>query len=153
MTADYFGKAYARGYALTVRFLCSRGVRGESAQEVAQAAWVRGWERIEQLRDENLVLTWVNSIALNLYRSSIHRDAKLAPLPEIAARSAVNLAAIDVERILNLSGPRDRELFRQYLQGATAGEIAEAQGVSQNAIRLRFLRARREAQERLQNVA
>jgi RNA polymerase sigma factor (sigma-70 family) len=153
MTPECYGKAYAHGYTLTVRFLCSRGVRSEAAQEVAQAAWVRGWERITQLRDDSLVLTWVNTIALNLHRSAIHSASRLAPLPEIADRTPVNLAAIDVERILNLSCPRDRALFRQYLQGATVTEIAETQGVSQNAIRLRFMRARRGVHERLQNVA
>lgn len=46
------------------------------ACESAQAAWVRGWGRLGQLRDETLVLTWVNTIALNVYRRLI-REAPL----------------------------------------------------------------------------
>jgi DNA-directed RNA polymerase specialized sigma24 family protein len=64
---------------MTVRFLESRGSARDSAEEIAQAAWVRGWERIEQLRDVAMVFTWVNTIALNIFRS----DCRRPPFPRI----------------------------------------------------------------------
>ena len=51
MTREEYGAAYKKGYNLTVRFLVSRGLSYDSAQETAQAAWVKGWERLGQLRD------------------------------------------------------------------------------------------------------
>jgi RNA polymerase sigma factor (sigma-70 family) len=120
---------------------------------MAQAAWARGWERVNQLRNESLILTWINAIALNCYRSSLRKSPQLEQLPEIPSPASINLAAIDIEQILDKSTPRDRALFRKFLQGSTTREIAEEQRVSQTAIRLRFLRARREARERLQLAA
>ena len=70
MTNEHYGKAYQKGFDRTVRFLVSRGLSYDAALDTAQAAWAKGWERREQLRDPNLVLTWTNSIALNLHRVS-----------------------------------------------------------------------------------
>jgi len=52
--ADY-AVAFENGYGATRRFLLSRGAGFEEADEIAQAAWVRGWEYREQLRDPSLV--------------------------------------------------------------------------------------------------
>ena len=84
MTRDEYGSAYKRGYNLTVRFLVSRGLSYDAAQETAQAAWVKGWERLGQLRDSNMVLTWMNSIALNIHRSCMRREPFLQTLPELS---------------------------------------------------------------------
>jgi hypothetical protein len=46
MTREEYGTAYQKGYNLTVRFLVSRGLSYDSAQETAQAAWAKGWERL-----------------------------------------------------------------------------------------------------------
>ena len=81
MTTEEYGNAYQRGYNLTVRFLVSRGLTYDSAQETAQAAWVKGWERLGQLRDSKMVLTWMNSIALNIHRSFMRREPFLQALP------------------------------------------------------------------------
>ena len=77
MTTDEYGQAYQSGFNLTVRFLVSRGLSYDSAQETAQAAWAKGWERLGQLRDQSMVLTWMNSIALNIHRS--YNPARAAP--------------------------------------------------------------------------
>ena len=68
MTGEAYGKAYQHGFDRTIRLLLSRGARSECAREAAQAAWAKGWERIDQLRNESVVTTWVNTIALNCYR-------------------------------------------------------------------------------------
>jgi DNA-directed RNA polymerase specialized sigma24 family protein len=146
MTRDGYGQAYLRGFQLTVRFLLSRGLRRDLASEVAQTAWVRGWERRGQLRNETLVITWVNTIALNVYRSMLRTESLNRELPDLAGRAvAIDLAAIDAARVLNSSGPRDRLLFEQYMNGFTMAEIARQQNVTETAIRIRLLRARRAA--------
>ena len=66
MTVEAYGEAYQRGFDRTIRLLLSRGARNECAREAAQAAWAKGWERINQLRNESVVTTWVNTIALEL---------------------------------------------------------------------------------------
>jgi DNA-directed RNA polymerase specialized sigma24 family protein len=149
MTCEEYGNAYKRGYNLTVRFLVSRGLTYDGAQETAQAAWVKGWERLGQLRDANMVLTWMNSIALNIHRSCVRREPFLQTLPELATPPKVNLAAIDVGRILQTCKKNDKlVLQRHYLEGYKVQEIARAHGWTETAVRIRLLRARRAANKR-----
>jgi len=129
---------------LTVRFLVSRGLTYDSAQETAQAAWVKGWERLGQLRDSKMILTWMNSIALNLHRSFVRREPFLQTLPELPTPPRINLAAIDVRRILGTCKKNERlVLQRHYLEGYKVQEIARAHGWTETAVRIRLLRARR----------
>lgn len=153
MTRDGYGLAYQKGFELTVRFLLSRGAQRESAMEVAQGAWVRGWERLHQLREDSTVVTWVNTIALNAYRRAMRRAAPSQELPEIVSPHGINMAAIDVHRILNYCRPAERILFEQQMCGATTEEIARKQGVTETAIRIRLLRARRATRSRLEKRA
>lgn len=149
MTREEFGAAYNRGYNMTVRFLVSRGLQYDSAQETAQAAWAKGWERLSQLRDPSMVLTWMNSIALNLHRSCMRREPFLQTLPELSTPPKVNLAAIDVRRILQTCRVNDRVVLqRHYLEGYKVQEIARAHGWTETAVRIRLLRARRAAFKR-----
>lgn len=150
MTREEYGSAYQRGFNLTVRFLVSRGVPYDAAQETAQAAWVKGWERLAQLRDATMVLTWMNSIALNIHRSHIRREPLLQALPELSTPPKVNLAAIDVRRILKNCKQKDRVVLqRHYIEGYKVQEIASEQGWTETAVRIRLLRARRAVGKRL----
>jgi DNA-directed RNA polymerase specialized sigma24 family protein len=153
LTADEFGQAYESGFSRTVRFLIARGAQRDTAMEAAQAGWARGWEYLAQLRDERLLLTWINSIAINVYRRRRQKELPLAPLTEIPAPASVNLAKIDARRALQLCRPGERVLLEQYMQGFTAEDIASTEGVSHTAIRLRLLRARRAVRRNLQDRA
>jgi RNA polymerase sigma factor (sigma-70 family) len=154
MTREEYGAAYQKGYNLTVRFLVSRGLSYDSARETAQAAWAKGWERLGQLRDPKMLFTWMNSIALNIHRSYIRREPLLQALPELSTPPKVNLAAIDVLRILNGCKTNDRlVLERHYIEGYKVQEIAQAHGWTETAVRIRLLRARRTVGKRLGHVA
>lgn len=150
MTREDYGRAYRDGYARTVRFLASRGVRPETARELAQSAWTRGWERQAQLRNDKMVLTWVNSIAMNAYLGLMRKQPCYVGVSDLRTEEA-NSAAIDVRRILGFCRPRDRELLQWELEGLTAQEIAQREGVTTTAIRIRLLRARRRARSHAEN--
>lgn len=152
MTQEGYGQAYQRGFDLTLRFLRSRGVPSDSAREVSQAAWAKGWERLAQLRNEELVVTWVNTIALNVYRRVKRREGVWNALHDVSTRPGVNLAAIDMARILRICGPGDRALLEQQMKGLTPCEIARQRGIPESAIRIRLLRARRAARLRLEQA-
>ena len=145
LTREAFGAAYERGFNLTVRFLMSRGVPGDEARESAQAAWARGWERRAQLHEEGSIVHWINTIALNLYRSAL-RKKPLELSPEYwTEKIEMNLAALDVARILDACRPRDRRLLQAHILGVTDRELATREEVTTTSIRLRMLRARRAA--------
>ena len=52
MTRDEYGAAFQQGYERTVASLMARGAHCDEAREIAQEAWVKGWERLSQLRNE-----------------------------------------------------------------------------------------------------
>jgi len=145
MTRSEYGRAFEYGFPLTVRFLVARGVTHDVAEEMAQAAWARGWERIDQLRDQHVVKTWVNTIALNMYRRTAQVDGRNEPLLERAARPDVGVASIELASLLNSCCPSDRVLLLHQLHGLTTSEMAREVGATEAAVRLRLMRARRSA--------
>lgn len=146
MTREQYGQAYQEGRDHTVRFLLSRGLNRDTAMDVAQAAWARGWERLDQLRDESVLVTWVNTIALNQFRRTLRHDSRHEALVDTPhPRSSMNWAAMDLARILEKCRLRDRVLLKAQLEGMTAKELSERTGGSATAMRLRFFRARHAA--------
>jgi DNA-directed RNA polymerase specialized sigma24 family protein len=153
MTRESYGKAYQQGFGVTIRFLLSRGVRWERASEAAQAAWAKGWERLDQLRNEDMVVTWVNAIAINVYRRALRSEPEWQALPELRTMPRVNTAAIDMARILKVCCPRDRALLSYQMNGLTCSEIARMRGMPESAVPIRLLRARRAARLRIEQTA
>src|SRR5882672_6068426 len=98
MKPNEYAVAFETGYSATRRFLLSRGAAVDDAEEIAQAAWARGWEYREQLRDPSLVGYWVNSIARNLFRARF-RSAIAVPLDQANEPSyAFDTDTIDLHR-------------------------------------------------------
>ena len=158
MTREHYGEAYRQGFEITVRFLFSRGASWEQAREAAQGAWARGWERLPQLRDEELVGKWVNTIALNTYRSILRHEQAHQTQPELDTTSGtsvavIDLAAIDMARILKICRPCDRALLEEQIHGLTPEDIARQQGVTKTAVRIRFMRARQAARIQMEQRA
>lgn len=150
MTTGDYGKAFEEGFPKTVRFLMSRGADPEIAEETAQAAWSRGWARRRQLRDPNCVSTWVNSIAMNLFRNAHRTSKRNQALTELPAAPSSAMADLDVGKVLDCCRQKDRSLLKlHYLYGYTTGEIGDRVGLSSTAVRVRLLRARRSLRKRL----
>ena len=74
MTRDDYGQAYGVGFIRTVRFLASQGVPSDAAHDIAQSAWAKGREKQNQLRDDRMLLTWVNAIAMNEFRANLRSE-------------------------------------------------------------------------------
>jgi RNA polymerase sigma-70 factor (ECF subfamily) len=151
MTREQYSDAYDNGYALTARFLVSRGVGVEAAEEAAQAAWARGWEHRHKLRSPDKVLSWVNTIALNLYRNWFRRRETVQLPPETPVPPRASPQAIDIRRALAKCAPADREMIeKHYLAGYTSAELAKQKGCTPVAVRVRLLRVRRRIRERIE---
>jgi len=151
MTSQEYGDIYTTGRERTIRFLLSRGAAPGLVPDIAQSAWMRGWERLSQLRDPQMIVTWINSIALNQYRRVIRNERLHQELqPSAHGRTSLDLAAIDVARILRVCRPPDRFLLEAQMKGVTAKELAREQGLTETAVRIRFLRARRSARKALE---
>lgn len=152
---ESFAKAYANGFRLTVRFLLSKGANADSAEELAQTAWVRGWEARSQLRFEERILPWINSIAYRRFcsdRRYAMRFSELADLTEPTAPAPS--AVLDAGILLRLCSPSDRRILKQrYLEDMEIKEIAEVSGLTETAVRVRIHRCRRSLRSRITKVA
>ena len=149
MKRDDYAEAFETGYGATRRFLLSRGAPLDEAEEIAQAAWARGWEYREQLRDPGLVGYWVNSIARNLFRARF-RSALAVPLDQAHEPSYMfDTDKIDLHCMLDHCSHRDRVLFERTLEGYSAEEIAQTSGITSTGIRVRLLRIRQALRQQL----
>ena len=149
MQVNSYAQAFENGFSATRRFLVSRGAPLDEAEEIAQAAWARGWEYRAQLRDPGLVSYWVNSIARNLFRA---RFRTASPIPLELSREpsyAFDTDGIDLRTALGKCSDRDRALFEQMLEGYSAEEIAHSAGITSTGIRVRLLRARHSIREKM----
>lgn len=138
-----FENVYKRNYSRTVRALSARGVRGDIAQEFAQSAWARAWERRAQLRQPSRLVEWVNSIAMNAFRSWLRDNPREEPLDVQYSSSATSLIKHRLARqLLQASGRYSRILEAFYFWGYSTEEIADLYNTSPVAIRVRLSRAR-----------
>src|SRR5580658_10410164 len=141
MDRNEYGEAYKTGYGATRRFLLAHGAPMEDAEEISQAAWVRGWEYREQLREPGMLGFWVNSIARNLYRARF-RGPLNVPLDGLNPSYSMDLDLIELGRLLDRCTRRDRSLLQRNLAGYSAEEIAREAGITSTGIRVRLLRIR-----------
>ena len=139
VTDCHYATAYEKGFKRTVRFLISKGLLADVAEEMSQAAWVRGWERLGQLRSEACLGVWINQIALNL----THATRRLEPLEDIPGPVGHNVAAIDLYKMMKRCCPSHQELLHRHLEGQTTTEMAQEMGASEGAMRIRLMKARR----------
>ena len=144
ITRREYGLAYENGRKQTINFLLSRGLREDEAKEKAQAAWVKGWERRFQLKDKQKALSWINTIALNLYRSGVRRDSRHEPIGELSVQPQVRISAFDMEKMMNRCREREKEILTlRYFRGYDIRDLAGRYGCSETAVRVKLLRARR----------
>src|SRR6266478_7934038 len=148
MKAPAYAEAFQNGFGATRRFLISRGAALEEAEEIAQAAWARGWEYREQLRDPGLVSFWVNSIARNLFRARF-RGPQTAQLDGANATYQMDVEAIELRRMLDSCSSKDRALLERSLAGYSAEEIARKEGITSTGIRVRLLRIRQNLRDKI----
>ena len=151
MTTQDFQTAYQAHYPRTHRFLLSRGVTPSTAEEVAQAAWARGWERRDALRDDAKIGAWVNTIALNLLRRSAQRDKRHVELNTNIDRPTESSVPerMDAETLLAGVSEQDRSLLiMNTVEGRTSQEISEQTDLSPVAVRVRLCRAKARLRKR-----
>lgn len=147
MDCANFAQAFEAGVPVTRRFLLSRGARADEADEIAQAAWARGWEHRKQLRDPSLIGYWVNSIARNLFRARF-RTVQPSAIEGVEPYYLMDMEDnLDLKKMLEHCGPRDRSLLEKSLIGYSAEEIAHTEGISSTGIRVRLLRIRQNLRE------
>ena len=145
MTTTDYAEAYEAGFQKTVRFLLSRGVEPSIAEESAQAAWVRGWEKRKHLKEAKRVVQWVNTIALNYFRGRYRKESREEELPvrELSVGPDNTTARVDLDKSAESCSKSDWRLLKaHYMAGYSSNEIAEQTGLNPVTVRVRISRAK-----------
>jgi RNA polymerase sigma factor (sigma-70 family) len=91
----------------------------------------------------------VNSIARNLVRARFRAPAT-TPLEGVDPSYHMALEDhIELKRLLERCSQRDRDLLEKSLDGYSAEEIAQSEGISSTGIRVRLLRIRQSLRQQL----
>jgi RNA polymerase sigma-70 factor (ECF subfamily) len=123
------------------------------AEDSAQAAWAIAWRRIGDVKDPNLVRSWLVAVAANearrVMRSRRHRiheisvvDIELEGVPDLRSDPlADGIASADLRRVLASLDPTDRALIAlRYIAELSSDEIGRALGMSSSGARGRLSR-------------
>ena len=146
---DEFALAYKKGFQMSLHFIKSLGANREMAEEVAQAAWVRGWQYRRQLVDSRLVVAWVNTIAKNLFLSMIVMDRRFDELVEAAAPCTLLRTMEAGIMMKECTEFESKMLTMYYLEGYTAAEIARMENLCATSVRVRLMRIRRSLRQKM----
>jgi RNA polymerase sigma-70 factor (ECF subfamily) len=144
--------------------LIACGVRSdETARDLAQEVALRAWRRLATLEDPRSFTAWVRRIAANAARDHLRR---VAVRREEELEQALELAGdddpyADAERRselrLMLAALEDEdaevvELLVARADGISVEALAVRSGLSEGALKMRLMRARKRLRERLEEL-
>ena len=153
---DAFAELFRRHYT-SVRRACARRLYDPvEADEVAQATFVRAFERIEQCRGDRRFGPWVQVIArslcMDVFRAQGRVEPREQPLtgradhrpnePEESLLTRERAAHVH-EALDALPDRQRRAVIARHWEGLRPGEIADRLGLSVGAVDSLLLRARR----------
>src|SRR5688572_23532093 len=154
---EAFERLY-RAHATRVRALCLRLCADDQrAEESAQDAWVRAWERLPTWRGDAAFGTWMHRLTVNVvlesFRAERRRLARVALAAdedddEDDADAAVPASepgdALDLERSIARLPRGARTVFVLHdVEGYQHSEIAAMTGLAEGTLRAQLCRARR----------
>lgn len=130
------------------------------AEEFAQDAWVRAWERIGTFRGDAAFGTWIHRLTVNLLLDRKRHDARWRQrVTSIEDEGAVETAAavaaapetrLDIERAVERLPEGALVIFLLHeVDGLKMREIAEQLGIAIGTVKAQLHRARRLLQESL----
>lgn len=128
-------------------------VAGSDADDIAQEAFVRAWQRAGDYRGQGSYAAWLTGIGWRIFldqRRTARRREALAAGDEAATSSdprPASDAAIDAGRLLAHLSPQERAaLTLCFGHGWSHGEAAEIMGVPLGTLKSLVLRGRAKAQ-------
>lgn len=137
----------------------------QASEDIAQEAFIRGWQQLNQLHNPASFLPWLRQITRNLARDWL-RANRGRPLSGEAAEIAISMAAdpgpsapdyllrveeeLAAEEIISALPEDSREtLLLYYREGQSSQQVADLLGLSDAAVRKRLSRARASVREEM----
>lgn len=137
----------------------------QASEDIAQEAFIKGWQQLNQLHSHASFLPWLRQITRNLARDWL-RANRGRPLSGEAAEIAISMAAdpgpsapeylqrveeeVAAEEIISALPEDSREtLLLYYREGQSSQQVANLLGLSDAAVRKRLSRARASVREEM----
>ena len=155
-------EAVYRMHSTPVFGTCMRLARDRSeAEELAQDAWVRAWERLGTFRGDAKFGTWMHRLIVNLLLDRRRSDARwrdrMVSLEDSdraglgATRTPTPDVRIDFERAVAALPEGARLVFMLHeVEGFKHSEIAERLGIAVGTVKAQLHRARKLLQETIE---
>jgi RNA polymerase sigma-70 factor (ECF subfamily) len=144
-----------RVYALCLRMTANPVL----ADELAQEAFVRAWEKLEGFRGESKFSTWLHRLTVNVVLGALRQrgrrdgremgveDLEVYATPEVTAPAGLRA---DLEAAIQSLPPGARRVFVLHdIEGYRHEDIAEMMGTAEGTCKAQLHRARRLLRERL----
>jgi RNA polymerase sigma-70 factor (ECF subfamily) len=144
--------------------LVACGVRSDdTARDLAQEVAFRAWRRLATLSDPRSFTAWIRRIAANaardhLRRVAVRREEELEQALELASDDDPHAAAERrAEFRLMLAALEDEdaevvELLMARADGISVEALAARTGLSEGALKMRLMRARKRLRDRLEEL-
>jgi RNA polymerase sigma factor (sigma-70 family) len=162
---DAFGQIVARHQSLICSLAYSATGSLTQSEDIAQETFVTAWKHLPELREPAKFRAWLCGIARNLIGKTLRRDARepvhaAAPLEEANEPSSQeplpcdHVMSKEEEAILWRSLERIPETYREplvlfYREHQSVERVAEALGLTQDAVKQRLSRGRKSLQQQV----
>ena len=154
MTTAEFSVVLEQHYERLRRFVRSRVSNPEEADDIVQEVCLRAVRKIDTIRDETRVESWLFQIARNAIIDHYRRTRPIDPLPEgLIDNSDIDLVdqadlSDCIPGLLNgLNEPDQQALRLTAIDGIKQRELADHLGISISGAKSRVQRARKRLRE------
>jgi RNA polymerase sigma-70 factor (ECF subfamily) len=123
------------------------------AEELAQEAFVRAWQKLGSFRGASAFSTWLHRVTVNVVlghrRSTIRREARVRPLGDdfprdVAGRETGTAESIDLERAISALPDGARKVFVLHdVEGFRHHEVSKLMGIAVGTSKAQLHRARK----------
>ncbi len=114
----------------------------DDAEEIAQEAFLKAWQKLPSLEKSEAFGAWLHKIAHNMALGRVRRPRSV-PLPsDVPERACGDPAAERHVRLLaavgRLSQSHQEVIARKHFAGCSGGQIAQQLGISEGTVRSRL---------------
>lgn len=148
---DEIYQKYAR---FVYRYLLSLGACEDVAEEVMQETFYQAIRSIHKFKGNSKVSTWLCSIARNQYAVWKKKNPDHVPFDETFMASAMSETDEKVEllkRMQILSGSAREVMYLRIFGNLSFRQIGEVLGMSENATRVTYYRAKEKLRKEIEN--
>lgn len=144
--------------------LIACGTRNEdTALDLAQEVAIRAWQRLDTLTDERSFTAWIRRIAANaardhLRRMAVRREDDLESALDLAGQDDPHRRAERTGELRLMLAALEREdgevveLLIARADGTSVEQLAMRTGLSEGALKMRLMRARKRLRDRLADL-